>query len=425
MKKYLKWLFAALLVSAAIIYFTSDGPVKPGTFNPDDFARYDLLISDSVTLQIDSLVTDAIAKYDFSQTKIWFKTRIIVNHDTVKAKIRLKGDKIDHYDSELLSLRLKYKENGVKRIVSLQHPKTRRYISEWIFYKLLKHEGLPYLDYNFVSVYINNQFKGLYAEEEHFSSPNIEQKWNRDHGPILCFDDEKYWPEGLKNFTREFDNKCYLEAEIRSFNCSKSEKKTKLFQRATEQLKGYQQGKLAANIVFDMDLMAKYYALVDLVGAPHSLRWLNCRFYYNPTSRLFEPVGFDSDTRRINGLVKDDKDLNPSHHGKIFADSTFKASYGKYLSKYAKGSFLDEFFEPHEKELDKYVSAFKDQFQTNTESQKNFAYINQWIILLNIINKPLAATLALVLIFGLIIGYRKIKRKRSNRIQKNDTESGT
>jgi len=87
-KKYLKWLFAALLVSAAIIYFTSDGPVKPGTFNPDDFARYDLLISDSVTLQIDSLVTDAIAKYDFSQTKIWFKTRIIVNHDTVKAKIK-------------------------------------------------------------------------------------------------------------------------------------------------------------------------------------------------------------------------------------------------------------------------------------------------------------------------------------------------
>ena len=58
----------------------------------------------------------------------------------------------DHYDTERFSLRLKYKDDDSQVVLSLQHPKTRKYICEWIFHQMLKQEGLNYLNYEFVTV---------------------------------------------------------------------------------------------------------------------------------------------------------------------------------------------------------------------------------------------------------------------------------
>ena len=47
--------------------------------------------------------------------------------------------------------------------------------------------------------------------------------------------------------------------------------------------------------VFDINLLAKYWALCDLFNAHHGLFDTNLRFYYNPITGLLEPVHYDGD----------------------------------------------------------------------------------------------------------------------------------
>lgn len=409
MLKYWKWGLLAIVLISLIYYLPPYSGSVDKKFSQDDFRRYDLLISDTALHKMDSLAKPKT--YDYSNSKAWFKANVIT-HDTLEAKIRLKGDKIDHYDTELLSWRLKYKVRKEKHVVSLQHPKTRNYISEWIFHKLLKQEGLPYLNYDFVSVYVNNKFKGLYAEEEHFSNYRVEDKWNRVHGPILRFDDEKYWPEGLHTSDPDFDANTYYEAEINCFNYNKEERNSDVYKRAIELLADYRDGELSINQIFDLRLIAKFYALTDLVGGHHGLRWINCRYYYNPETKLFEPAGFDSNATRINNLAIHDKRLNPAHQSKITSNPEFLKHYNHYLSKYSKKKFLDDFFQKHDVELNLYLEAFNDQFDVDKSSLKSDLYINQWAIFYNLNKKAIYTGLFLILALILFLQIKKYRRKR-------------
>lgn len=410
MLKYWKWFVLALVLTIIIYYLPPYSGRVDKKFSQDDFRRYDLLISDAALHKMDSLAKPN--EYDFTNSKAWFEAKVVRDADTIDAKIRLKGDKIDHYDSELLSWRLKYKVAGEKNVISLQHPKTRKYISEWIFHKLLKQEGLPYLRYEFVSVYVNNKFKGLYAEEEHFSNHNIEKKWNRVHGPILKYDDDKYWPEGLYTEDPNFDANTYSEAEINGFNYNKEERESDVYKRAVNLLDDYRSGKLPINQIFDLRSIAKFYALTDLVGGHHALRWINCRYYYNPKTKLFEPAGFDSNSTRINELAIHDKRLNLAHQSKLISNPEFLKHYYYYLNKYSKKKFLDDFFQKHEGKLNLSLQAFNDQFDVDKSSLKSDLYINQWVIFYNLYKVAIYVGLFVILGLVIFLQIKKFKRKR-------------
>lgn len=419
MLKYWKWGLLAIILTIVIYSLPPFYGKVDKKFSQDDFRRYDLIISDTVIHKMDSLAKPVNNNFTFS--KSWFKAKIVRGHDTIEANIRLKGDKIDHYDTELLSWRLKYKLNGEKNIVSLQHPKTRTFISEWIFHKLLKQEGLPYLNYDFVSVYVNNKFKGLYAEEEHFSNHNIEENWNRVHGPILKFEDEKYWPAGLSWEDPKFIPSIYQEAEISSFNYKKKERNSDIYKTAVALLNDYRNGQLPVNQIFDLQILAKFYALTDLVGGHHGLRWINTRYYFNPQTNLFEPAGFDSNATRINNLAIHDKRLNPAHQSKITSNPEFLKHYYHYLSIYSKKKFLDDFYQKHDPKLNLYLEAFNDQFNEDKSSLKSDLYLNQWVIFYNLNKKALFT--GLFLIIGLIV-FLQIKKRRSKQKLKVDLKSG-
>ena len=51
---------------------------------------------------------------------------------------------------------------------SIQHPKTRGYINEWYFHKLMSEVGVIALKYDFAMVSINESDYQLYALEEKF-----------------------------------------------------------------------------------------------------------------------------------------------------------------------------------------------------------------------------------------------------------------
>ncbi|MFT6244532.1 MAG: hypothetical protein ACJA0U_000114 [Salibacteraceae bacterium] len=420
MLKYWKWGLLAIILTIVVYNLPPFYGKIDENFSQDDFRRYDLFISDAVIHKMDSLARPVNNNFTYSKT--WFKAKVLRGYDTLEAKIRLKGDKIDHYDTELLSWRLKYKVNGDKNIVSLQHPKTRTYISEWIFHKLLEQEGLPYLKYDFVSVYVNNKFKGLYAEEEHFSNHNIERNWNRVHGPILRFEDDKYWPAGLHWEDPKFIPGIYQEAEIRGFNYKKEERNSDVYKRAVVLLNDYRNGQLPVNQIFDLQLLAKFYALTDLVGGHHGLRWINCRYYYNPETNLFEPAGFDSNATRINKLAIHDERLNPHHQSKITSNPEFLKHYYHYLSIYSKKKFLDDFYRKHDAKLNLYLEAFNDQFNVDKSSLKSDLYLNQWVIFYNLNKKALFV--GLFLIIGLIV-FLQIKKRRSRNKPKLQTDLKT
>ena len=62
---------------------------------------------------------------------------------------------------------------------------------------------------------------------------------------------------------------------------------------ASKKLKNFFQGKSNAIEHIDMDLWAKYFAIVDLTQTFHGLLTKSVKFFYNPVSGLIEPIGFD------------------------------------------------------------------------------------------------------------------------------------
>ncbi|NQY67069.1 MAG: hypothetical protein HRT72_05015 [Flavobacteriales bacterium] len=345
------------------------------------FETLKILLGDSIRVSLNNLRKVALDKNDFTKSKTWFPGILINNGDTLLGKVRLKGDQHDHYNTNQFSLRIKMKRDSNKTIVfSLQHPKCRRYISEWLFQQLLKEAKLPSLNYRFVFFGINEDTVKLFASEEHFSNIDILGRWNKADGPIIGFDDKDYWPKGIGNKDRSFDTEVYLDSEIKCYNCSKKEKKGDAFAKAKSLLDDYREGVLKVNEVFNVDLLAKFYAICDLAGASHSLRWLNCRFYYNPSTQLLEPVGFDSNCRGINTISIKSDGLNNSHHGRIFHNMEFQQSYYKYIDRFARTDFLDRFLGKHKERVNIMISTINKEFNNDSSSKITLLYKNQWIM---------------------------------------------
>lgn len=123
--------------------------------------------------------------------------QIRLNDEVVKVKLRLKGDWTDHLQGDKWSYRVVVKGEksifGMKTF-SIQHPKTRNYMSEWLFHRLLKYEGLIALRYDFIKAIINGKDLGVFALEEHFEKRLIEHNELRE-GPIIKFNENLLWLE--------------------------------------------------------------------------------------------------------------------------------------------------------------------------------------------------------------------------------------
>ena len=76
----------------------------------------------------------------------------------ISAKIRLKGDWSDHLIGNKWSFRVKINDgktfNGLNKF-SLQSPKTRNFIWEWIYHEIMRYEGFPALRYSFAPLIFN------------------------------------------------------------------------------------------------------------------------------------------------------------------------------------------------------------------------------------------------------------------------------
>ena len=292
--------------------------------------------------------------------------------DSARVRIRLKGDAIDHLINDKWSFRVSARGDdtilGLKSF-SLHHPKTRNYIFEWLYHRALRREGVIALRYDFVMVTLNGKDLGVYALEEHFDKRLVENSQRRE-GPIVRFDEDAMWREIAAQVrpspgAKRGQSGSYLSSRIDAFQSSQlvaSPESAEAYARIVERFEGFRRGTHATHEVFDVELLAKYFAITDLMGAEHGSRWHNIRFYCNPVTKLLEPVGFDGNgglpiTRLAGADWQDLRQRDPAHRndsfrGRLFADPLMRQCYAKHLERVSKGEYLTELLATESGDMD-------------------------------------------------------------------------
>ena len=324
-----------------------------------------------------------------------FESTVLVNSDEDYSKMvlydgkdflngtfRLKGDLVDHLQGQKWSFRIKLKKGFAwrnMRTFSIQNPATRDFLSEWLAHQIFKKEDVLTTRYGFIPVKMNDHSLGIYAYEEHFEKQLIESN-NRREGPIIRFDENLFWQRVLetKKTKREWDVDYLGAAKIIPFKTGRTVADTTLyndFLEAQNLLLQYKNRQNSLSGIFDVDKLAKYYAIIDLTQSYHGFAWHNQRFYYNPVTCLLEPIAFDGYIEtgvfqrideRVNGLLNPEKVQKLSHDElmlfQVFADSTFNKNYIKYLKEFSADKFVNSVVAEYKTTADSLSGLIREEF---------------------------------------------------------------
>jgi len=353
----------------------------------------------------------------------YIPAKINYKGEKVDVKLRLKGDWTDHLEGDKWSFRIKVKGEDTlfgMRTFSIQDPKTRNYLSEFFYQSAFKKEDIIGLRYEFIDVTINGEHKGVYALEEHFDKYLLEDN-NRREGIFIKFDEDSY-----RNYL--YQESVYLNAPLpgserenyyplaivdtfKTNSVMEDPIKKAQFERAHNLLQSFRQGSLKTHEVFDVDILARYFAITTILGAQHGASWHNIRFYYNPITSLLEPIGYDgslkttkyrsqdlelyfpscidSSNNKYNLIENCDISYDNSIDG-LFSDSIFFEKYIQELNRVSKKEYLDNLFLELEDSLQKNLNIIhkdspwyhfsKDIFYYNQN------YINKFLEPINDIN---------------------------------------
>jgi len=321
--------------------------------------------------------------------------------DAIPISLRLKGDWTWGHLSDPVkwSFRIEVNDDvailGMERF-SLQHPRERNYVGEWIFFQALKQEGIIAPRYDFIRVSLNDLDLGLYAIEEHFTKQLLESN-DRREGPIVRFDESLLWLDWATFWETRMDGggtgvSSYQASAVDAFDTSDVLADPILhdqFMTAFSLLEAYRLGRLPTGDVFDLERLATHFALSDLFGATHGLAWHNLRWYYNPITSLLEPIGFDGYAGRPIASLRGDgrvlklDGLSLTNSGSVeaqfFADPDFRVRYLQELERLSQEDWIDEFFLHFSPEMKEKLALLRSEFSGVADPEEairaNAAYI--------------------------------------------------
>tara|TARA_B100001057_G_scaffold2756_1_gene2544 strand:+ start:1391 stop:3943 length:2553 start_codon:yes stop_codon:yes gene_type:complete len=220
--------------------------------------------------------------YNFSSGEI------IHNKEKYPIKLRVKGDRIIHYQDKN-STSYKVDLRGPKRIwgleeFALQKPITRNYVYEHMFHKLLEFNNLISLKYFFINLKLNDTDQGVYAVEEGFSKELIERN-KRRNGPIFGIDEVISDTGGIiyPNVLFDLYSKKYWLDNY-----------PELTEKALSKLNNFKKKNVKLDEVFDLEKWATYFAIIDISNGTHGAISKSVKLHYNTVTSKFEPIGFDA-----------------------------------------------------------------------------------------------------------------------------------
>ena len=295
-----------------------------------------------------------------------YNAKLSYDENEFKIGIRSKGERRFHWDNkDEMSYKIKIKGDkniwGFKEF-SLQKPIVRNYTYEFIFHRLLNKVGLININYSFVNLFVNGENLGVYALEENISKELIERNKKR-YGPVFTVETEfnEYFP----NISyRAYSSSSWLENE------------ETLLKNLYLKLNNFKKNIDTVNDIFDLDKWAKYFAIIDLTGGYHGSLAKSVKYYFNPTTSLFEPIGFDlhlgagtfDDFIIMDFLKEENVNCNflCSHRSwylKFLMNNNnqlnyvFLEKYIFYLKKYSEISFIQNFLEENDKDINRFNKA--------------------------------------------------------------------
>ena len=330
------------------------------------FSHLNLFVDDNGIRKLQKLRDEALENTILvTGDDSWVKGKIIQGDTALPVRLRLKGDWTDHLRSDKWSFRIQVKEPFAwNRLItfSVQNPQARYYLHEWIFHQFLNYEDVLSTRYDFITLTLNNQSKGVYAIEEHFEK-HLPEFRSRREGPILKLSEEGVWASRKRR--NDYQHASELEDEMNTYEASEivpfGEKETLAdttlraqFETARTLFHQFKYGTKPASEVFDVDILGKYYAIVDICRAYHNIIWHNLRFYYNPVTSRLEPIGFDgyseagymrySHRPLLGMIIRNENDIFKNKiHSQTFKDSRLVEKYLYYLNKFSDETYLRAF----------------------------------------------------------------------------------
>jgi hypothetical protein len=338
----------------------------------------------------------------------WVSGELIYKNEKKNIQIKLKGLLGDHWQHPYkwsFSLKIEDKDDtlfNLRRFV-LQPPKTLDFLSEWLFMKALKKEGLISHRTKFIDLIVNGNNYGIYILQERGMKELIENN-NRREGPVIAFDNELRSTE-LINYFRLGANKLddyFWRSKISPIQFKKNYRNTEqeiFLSKAITLLESFRNREKKVHEIFDTKQLAKIMAIRAVFG---SLEFDvdDLRFYYNPVTNLLEPISkeihsnpqrfINSDNAWIFDIDKIRYPWQKSFLEILYDDKTFYENFLSELGRISEVNYLDKIFLENEDEYKKLIKLLKLNFPseniTNIEDYKGVA---RFILnTLNPIQKP-------------------------------------
>jgi len=332
---------------------------------------------------VSSLFLPQIQHQDYGEVDfISANASIQAKNEIIKTKVRLKGDRSIHYEdvkNSSYKFNLKGKNTfwGTKKF-SIQKPRIRNYLHEWIFHELMSEGDLIKLKYDFIYFNLNGENMGLYILEEGFGKELLERN-KRRNGPIFSLNEEFESMNIYKAKFEIYDDKTWLKKE-----------NIDIAKKATQNFKDFLNNKIELDELFDIKKWAWYFAVADLTYTHHGVLPKSVKYYFNLINEKFEPIPYDGhrmhpnynkklydfdhttifDRAKIDSKNPDkfllDKFLNKffylnNNNEKL--NELFYLEYIKAIKKICSKKFLDDFFKSRKIEIKKITSAiYSDSF---------------------------------------------------------------
>ena len=348
---------------------TSDATGQQTIFENYEGAVFEISINSDAYNRLSAKRQEALKQgLLFSSKDDLVDADIKIDGEEYACKLRLKGDLLDHLKGNRWSFRIMLKNgkewNGMS-VFSIHNSQARSHTAEWLMHELFKQEGIVVPDYDFIKAKVNGVNLGVYAYEHHFENQML-RKNKRELGPILKHNDDAYWD----NVLTDLNPFPWIDAsDVEVFNKNNLDDPgfKQIADRSIGMLNDFLEEKKTAAEVFDIDLMARYYALLDLSHAWHAQQFTNIRFYLNPTSGKLEPIAFDCFGDHLPNVNKDWEAFGEGFNGgaskeavyarsnvyryHMLQDKGFFTAYMSYLEQFTNPSYLNDFKNKYEAQL--------------------------------------------------------------------------
>lgn len=312
----------------------------------------------------------------------WAKGVLSDEKIVIPIKARLKGDWLDHIQGRKWSFRVKTRDDKAfrrMRSFSVQTPASRYYLHEYLAHELFRDQGILTTRYSFTPLYLNTENLGIYAIEEHFAKQLIEFNLRRE-GPIIKFDEDPFWRVNAltqgKNRVAGFPHMPIFEtSRITPFGTNKVLADTTMYDQfliAQSLLNQFKNREGSIEELFDLDKLAKYLVLTDLIDGKHGFVWHNMRFYYNPVLCKLEPINFDNftenytgDSAKLSALLVDRSKNYLKYNNLIhsfFSSEKLLEMYLNYLNEYTDPDFIQVFMSERSDQLNEYAELINEEF---------------------------------------------------------------